>query len=71
MVGYVEMVEGRGGISTERKVVYKSVAAENMSLEFKWGNLGNGTVNNNSRVLSPDLCSTSKNQREINGDFTF
>lgn len=43
MVGYVEMVKGRGGLSTERKVVYKGVAA-NMSPEFKWGNLGNATV---------------------------
>lgn len=51
MVGYVEMVEDREGISTERKVVYKESCvkalslAKNMSLEFKWGNLGNATVN--------------------------
>lgn len=34
-----------GGVSAERKVVYKGVAAKNMKLEFKQGNLGESTVN--------------------------
>lgn len=61
--------DGRG-VPTERKVGYKGVAAKTHETSLSGVTWAKPLlINDKNQVLTPDLCSISTNQREINGYF--